>query len=190
MKNYLLIIFFLSCSGQSIACAQNDPNLGHFYMSRRQITIEDNSPIIINKTGNAMAPNPYQGSLPNSGMSLPKASWQQYSPSVTNFKPNLPTVYKGIPTPAPQATPSPNLPVANTAKANSLKNKAKTAKDNNTVKAYSTYKGYGGKVTNTSSSSVTTAQTKMQSGQMQSNKQINSSVNGQLLHWRPQAKNY
>ncbi len=182
MKQIILLLF-IAIIFTPWALSQNDPNLSHFYMSRQQITIEDNSPIIINKTGNVNNPN--QGSLPvNSPVNLPRASWQQYSPSVTNYKPNLPKVYNGVP---PQAPPAPvvNNPKANLAKAQTLKNKS--VKPTNVVKTYSTYKGYGGKA---SAVTTQTTNTTSQYGMNQTNKQINSNVNGKLLHWRPQTKNY
>ncbi len=54
-----------------------DPNFNHFYMGRQQWTVEDNSPVIINRAGTA--PGAMNGALPNRP-ALPKASWQGYAP--------------------------------------------------------------------------------------------------------------
>jgi len=61
------------------ALSQNsyNPNMGHFYMGRQQWTIEDDSPIINNRTGTA--PGAMNGALPNRAP-LPKAGWQGYAP--------------------------------------------------------------------------------------------------------------
>src|ERR1700683_4813520 len=68
-----------------------DPNLGHFYMGRQQITIEDESPIVNDKTGTA--PGGGNGALLNRPTPLPKAGWQPYAPVETpGLNPNLPKV--------------------------------------------------------------------------------------------------
>lgn len=102
---YYYIALFLVLAGQGAAFAQNsyDPNLGHFYMGRQQITIEDNSPIIRDKTGATV--NGANGALLNRPAPLPKAGWQGYAPiDNTNTNPNLPKV----PGPVRQAAASRN----------------------------------------------------------------------------------
>jgi hypothetical protein len=54
-----------------------NPNFNHFYMGRQEWTVEDNSPVIINKTGTASGG--MNGALPNRPP-LPKAGWQGYAP--------------------------------------------------------------------------------------------------------------
>ncbi len=68
-----------------------DPNLGHFYMGRQQITIEDDSPIVNDKTGGTAGGA--NGGLLNRPTPLPKAGWQPYAPVETpGLNPNLPKV--------------------------------------------------------------------------------------------------
>ncbi len=61
-------------------------------MGRQQITIEDKSPIINDKTGGA-AGGGGNGALINRPVPLPKAGWQPYAPVETpGINPNLPKV--------------------------------------------------------------------------------------------------
>lgn len=60
-------------------------------MGRQQITIEDNSPVINDKTGGGAGGA--NGALMNRGTPLPKAGWQPYAPMETpGINPNLPKV--------------------------------------------------------------------------------------------------
>lgn len=88
-----LAVFVASAGIETAAFAQKsyDPNLGHFFMGRQQITIEDNSPIINDKTGSTA--NGANGALLNRQVPLPKSGWQGYAPVETpGINPNLPKV--------------------------------------------------------------------------------------------------
>jgi hypothetical protein len=71
------LIIFTGLSQPAFSQRDYDPNFNHFYMGRQQWTVEDNSPIINNKTGTA--PGAMNGALPNRAP-LPKAGWQGYAP--------------------------------------------------------------------------------------------------------------
>jgi len=61
-------------------------------MGHQQITVEDNSPIINDRTGST-AGGGANGGLLNRPASLPKAGWQPYAPVETpGINPNLPKV--------------------------------------------------------------------------------------------------
>ncbi len=88
-----------------------DPNMGHFYMARQQITILDDGPVVNNRVSAPAQPGqpaPGNGALPGGPMPLAPARWQQYSPAETppNLSTSLPRVNNGIPKKIP-------LPVAN-----------------------------------------------------------------------------
>jgi len=69
----------LSCLAQPAFCQRDtNPNYSHFYMGRQEWTVEDNSPVIIDKTGTANSG--MNGSLINRPTPLPKAGWQGYAP--------------------------------------------------------------------------------------------------------------
>jgi hypothetical protein len=93
----LLIIAF--CLQLPANCQPSyDPNLNHFYMGRQQITIENNTPIINNRTGST-AGGGVNGGLLNRPVPLPQSGWQPYAPVETpGINPNLPKV----PTPVRQ----------------------------------------------------------------------------------------
>jgi len=69
----------LNCLAQPAFCQRDyNPNYNHFYMGRQEWTVEDNSPVIIDKTGTANSGA--NGSLINRPTPLPKAGWQGYAP--------------------------------------------------------------------------------------------------------------
>jgi hypothetical protein len=86
-------LVFACCLPLPANCQQTyNPNLSHFYMGRQQITIEDNTPIINNKTGSTAAGGG-NGALLNRPVPLPQAGWQPYAPVETpGINPNLPKV--------------------------------------------------------------------------------------------------
>ncbi len=75
LPSLLIISFFAS---PAFCQRDYDPNFSHFYMGRQQWTVEDNSPVIINRAGTA--PGAMNGALPNRATPLPKAGWQGYAP--------------------------------------------------------------------------------------------------------------
>lgn len=88
------------------AFSQRDynPNFNHFYMGRQEWTVEDNSPVIINKTGTGSGG--MNGSLPNRP-ALPKAGWQGYAP-IDNPPPNS-SLPKGPGSSRPKGAAHPKL---------------------------------------------------------------------------------
>jgi hypothetical protein len=76
-----------------------DPNMGHFYMARQQVTITDDGPLINNKMQQA-APPGAQGALPPGvQQGLPTARWSQYAPTenAPSLSTSLPKVVNGVP---------------------------------------------------------------------------------------------
>ncbi|HEY9756566.1 MAG TPA: hypothetical protein V6C97_15470 [Oculatellaceae cyanobacterium] len=144
-----------------------DPNMGHFYMARQQITITDDGPVINNKTTQPGAPG--AGSMPAGiPQGLPAARWTQYSPAAENpnLSTSLPKVSNGVPPKLP-----PGGPAGKSAKAGKLA--VPSAKPTAAVKpapsteAYAPYKKFA------PDAAVTGA----------SNAQSSSAVRGDVLHW-------
>lgn len=82
---------------------QTDPNIGHFYMARQQVSITDDSPVINNRVNGGAAPGaqmPGNGALPAGPMPLAPARWQSFAPPPTapSLSTSLPQVNKGLPT--------------------------------------------------------------------------------------------
>jgi hypothetical protein len=83
---------------------QSDPNIGHFYMARQQVSITDDSPVINNRVNGGAAPGaaqmPGNGALPAGPMPLAPARWQSFAPPPTapSLSTSLPQVNKGLPT--------------------------------------------------------------------------------------------
>ena len=72
------LILFNCLTQPAFSQRDSDPNFNHFYMGRQQWTVEDNSPVIINRTGTAPGAG-MNGALP-ARPPLPKAGWQGYAP--------------------------------------------------------------------------------------------------------------
>ena len=160
-----------------------DPNLGHFYMGRQQIEIIDESPQVQYRT-NGGAAGPSGGfSAPgaNGPVALPRAGFQSYTPIAPPVNNSLPRVPNGVP---------PKLPPSGPMGANGMRAQAgalpggakartaakKPAGDPNAVKAYKSYKGYGGPVT-------TPAVVAPPVGLGFGNQQSSTNVQGSVLHW-------
>jgi hypothetical protein len=123
-----------------------DPNLGHFYMGRQQVTITDDSPQV-NDQRTQPAPPGQQGAaggVPNRPVALPRASFAQYSNNLPTLQGSLPRTVNGVPPKAPpNAGVSPKM-----AKTGAYKNKqaavAKAAPSGPPVlKSYAPVQGYG-----------------------------------------------
>lgn len=157
-----------------------------FYMSRRQVQIIDNSPIVNYSGGGGPGAQgaPAAGFGGNMGRApLQRAGFQSYSTGMPQYAPqNLPHVNNGVP---PKQEPRPNPgPRSMSAKAGGLSNSKGGAGASaggsgpgkhsapNTVSAYNTYKGY---------SPATTPQPQGAG----SGGGLNSStaVQGSILHW-------
>ena len=127
-----------------------NPNMGHFYMARRQVTITDEAPAVNDQRAN---PQPGgsaagRGAAPGMGRNLPKAGWTPYSQFVPGLSTNLPKTANGVPTPV-TAAPPPD-PSGMRGRAGKLKSsksssaKSKTASGGApSMKTYTPYKGYG-----------------------------------------------
>lgn len=156
-------VIFTTASALSVLPAsaqkQSDPNLGHFYMARQQVSITDDSPVIINRQGGG-AGAPGTGALPAGPMPLPRAGWVPYSQSVPGLSTNLPRTNNGVPPKMAPAAP----PRAMKARTGALKVPRATAAVPSgpaPVKSYGSYKTYpqeqqpvGGLATNNSSANV------------------------------------
>ena len=141
-----------------------DPNMGHFYMARQQITITDDGPTVNDKRTQPGAPQ--QGANPAGiPQGLPAARWTQYSPAENpNLSTSLPKVSNGVPPKMP-----PPGPAGKSAKAGKLAmpTPRPAAKPAPTTEAYAPYKKFA------PDAAVTGA----------SNAQSSSAVKGDVLHW-------
>jgi hypothetical protein len=163
--SFLFITIF--CVPLPARCQKSyDPNLQHFFMGRQQITVEDNSPIINNRTGDA-AGGGGNGALLNRAVPLPKSGWQPYAPVETpGINPNLPKV----PGPVHQShTAAANTKTGNKGHAGHLAAGAhgKTSSANN-IRSYSPYTKYPAPAANT---------------EAQADLSTSTHVKGSLLHW-------
>lgn len=157
----------------AFAQLQSDPNLGHFYMARQQITITDDAPSVNDQRTNpaAAAGN---GALPNRPIGLPRAGWQPYSQSIPNLRTSLPKTNNGVPEKAPPPRP---VPTAMRARAGGLKAAAKPKSSQPAapvVKAYAPYKQYEPDSAAAGSAALNS----------------NSNVRGSVLHWARSRRNY
>lgn len=152
----LLLTFALVNLLPPVSAQKNyDPNLGHFYMGRQQWTVEDNSPIINDRT--STTDNTMNGSLPSRPVPLPKSGWQGYAP-----------IEK------PPANPNPsknsNQLKSSTSKNSASGNKGKAGnltgnKSPSSIKGYKPYATYQNPVANPAEP------------------QTSTHVKGNLLHW-------
>lgn len=133
---------------QAQGYATDNPNMGHFYMARRQITITDDAPAVNDQRTNPQAgAGAGPGAAPGLGRALPKAGWTPYSQFVPGLSTTLPKTANGVPQPAAL----PPDPTGMRGKAGKLKSskaasssKPKTASGGApSVKTYTPYKGYG-----------------------------------------------
>lgn len=190
-----LSIALLALGGAwSSALAQENPNMGHFYMARRQITITDEAPAVIDKRTNptaGAAGGPGGGA--GLGRGLPKANWTPYSQFVPSLSTNLPKVNNGVPQPMAQAPD----PYGLKGKAGKLKGSKVSAAKPKTApggipqtKTYSPYKGYGGPTQMSSKPGGSaggapnyTTETGNGSASSYGNTQTETNVRGSVLHW-------
>ena len=101
----LALLALLSLPLAANAQRDSDPNIGHFYMARQQISITDDSPVINNRQGGGAAPGAQQGAggMPAGPMPLAPARWQSFAPPPTapSLSTSLPQVNHGLPTRGP-----------------------------------------------------------------------------------------
>lgn len=178
----------------SSANAQDNPNMGHFYMARRQVTITDEAPAVNDKRTNPM-PGAAGGPAGGAGLGrgLPKANWTPYSQFVPSLSTNLPKVNNGVPQPMAQAPD----PYGLKGKAGKLKAARASAKPKTapggipSAKTYTPYKGYGGPTQMSSKPGGNsgggmpnyTTETGNSSASSYGNTQTETNVRGSVLHW-------
>jgi hypothetical protein len=152
----------------------DDPNIGHFYMGRQQITITDDAPLVNDqRTRGGAAPAGMNGALPGRPRGLPTAGWQSYSPVAPSLSTNLPKVNNGVPKPvAPVANKPPRGMKGNAGALGAGKGKSATPQgDPNVVKTYKPYTRYQ----NPDSAGISATDN--------ANQQSTSNVRGSVLHW-------
>jgi hypothetical protein len=162
----------------ALAQRQSDPNIGHFYMARQQITITDDAPSVNDqRTTPAAAAAQGSGALPGRPMGLPRAGWQPYSQSIPSLKTSLPKTNNGV----PEKAPPPQQPSAAAMRARAGALKAASAAQQKAsqpsvpvVKAYSPYKQYAPDSAAAGSAALN----------------ANSAVKGSVLHWARSRKSY
>ncbi len=166
--------------GPALAQRQSDPNIGHFYMARQQITITDEAPSVNDqRTNPAAAAAGASGGLPGRPMGLPRAGWQPYSQSIPSLRTSLPKTNNGVPEKAP-----PPPPMGMQGRTGRLLNGPKTASRPKSstpsapsvpvVKAYTPYKQYEPDSAAAGSAALN----------------ANSNVRGSVLHWARNRKSY
>jgi hypothetical protein len=154
------------------------PDSSQFYMSRRQIQVVDDSPIVKFGGGGGASAAGGNGPIPTGGqMALPRAGFQSYTSAAPSITTPLPKVNNGVP-----PKPTPQEEAAARAKAESLrKSQAKAAAAQahpktppppEGIKAYNSYKGYNPANTLPTASAA--------SGSSSSS---NGQVKGNILHW-------
>jgi hypothetical protein len=132
------------------------PDSSRFYMSRMQVQIIDESPIInhqVNPAG-AAGSNAIPG-VPRGG--LPRAGFQSYSPDTPSLSTTLPKTNNGVPTKmAPGKAGGPTGNKGHAGKLGPTTAKAKAAPAGPSVQAYAPYKGWSpGPAPTTETSSTT-----------------------------------
>ncbi len=125
-----------------------NPNMGHFYMARRQVTITDEAPAVNDQRSNPQpGASAGRGASPGMGRNLPKAGWTPYSQFVPGLSTNLPKTVNGVPVPITAPPPDPSGMRGKAGKLKSSKAsaaKSKTASHGSpAMKTYTPYKGYG-----------------------------------------------
>lgn len=185
-------------AAQAQGYSGENPNMGHFYMARRQVTITDEAPAVNDQRTNPQpgaAGGPGGGGAAGMGRSLPKAGWTPYSQFVPGLSTNLPKTNNGV----PQPVSAPSDPSGMRGKAGRLKpSKSSASKPKSasggppSTKAYTPYKGYGAppqmvKDTHGGSPYTTTGSSPSGSGSGSGsgfgNTQTETNVRGSVLHW-------
>lgn len=191
-------------SAQAQGYATDNPNMGHFYMARRQVTITDEAPAVNDQRTN---PQPGgggagPGAAPGLGRSLPKAGWTPYSQFVPGLSTTLPKTANGVPQPvSPASNPSGLRGKAGKlkgSKSGASSAKSKTASGGPpTMKTYTPYKGYGapaqmvkgggngggGSSPYTAAGGSSPPGISGASGGGWGNQQTQTNVQGSVLHW-------
>jgi hypothetical protein len=176
LKSLLFLAPWLALSAISLpASAQRDtdPNLGHFYMARQQVTITDETPVVVNKKNPPAQPGaPGAGSLPAGVPPLPAARWSQYAPIDTppSLSSSLPKVSNGVPKAPPPGPPGTKGKTGKLAAGAKPKTGPGPAVDKSVPAAYEPYKKFSPEAA--------------VSGANQSS----GNVKGDVLHWARRAQ--
>ena len=176
-SNLLTALSLVVCSSlPALAQRQSDPNIGHFYMARQQITITDDAPSVNDQRTTPAAAAAGVGGLPGRPAGLPRAGWMPYSQSIPSLRTTLPKTNNGVPEKAPPP-PQPSA-AAMRARAGALKASAPKPKASTpsapVVKAYTPYKQY-------EPDSAAAGSAAMNS---------NANVRGSVLHWARNRRPY
>src|SRR5437868_14255508 len=93
----LLCAFSAGVFLPALAQRASDPNFGHFYMARQQVTITDDGPIVNDQRTNPAAKGAGAGvgGMQGGPPPLPKAGWQPYSSEIPSVRTDLPKVANG-----------------------------------------------------------------------------------------------
>ncbi len=165
----------------ALAQRQSDPNIGHFYMARQQITITDEAPSVNDQRSGPASPQAGgMGGMPARPVGLPRAGWQPYSQSIPSLRTSLPKTNNGVPEKAPP--PPPNgmqgragrLLNGGPKTASRPKSSTPSAPSAPVVKAYTPYKQYEPDSAAAGSAALN----------------ANSNVRGSVLHWARNRKSY
>lgn len=166
--------------GPALAQRQSDPNMGHFYMARQQITITDEAPSVNDQRTNPQAAQAGAGGgMPMAPVGLPRAGWQPYSQSIPSLRTSLPKTNNGVPEKAPPPPPMgmqgrTGRLLGGPKTASKPKSSTPAAPSVPVVKAYSPYKQYEPDSAAAGSAALN----------------ANSNVRGSVLHWARNRKNY
>lgn len=192
MKAYILsIALAIACSNPAQAQGgfggkRDLQDASQFYMSRRQVQVIDDSPII--KTGNGqLAPAGANGI--NGGAPLQRAGFSSYTSSMPTITAPLPKVNNGVPKPDPIGGGSAggsNTYKNAKAKAGALSNSkgkpkaaAKTPAAPSGVQSYGEYRGY---------STQGAGEYALSNGGAAASSSTSTNVRGSVLHWSRKRK--
>lgn len=140
------------------------PDASRFYMSRLQVQMIDEAPMVTRQANPGGAPGQQQmrPGIPPGG--LPRAGFQSYTPEMPGLSTSLPKTNNGVPPKLPPQRANPSGMRGNAGKL--AANKPKPAPTAPAVQAYAPYKGYDAAAFGGS----TAASSK-------------SNVHGSVLHW-------
>ncbi len=176
--NLLTALSLVACANlPALAQRQSDPNIGHFYMARQQITITDDAPSVNDQRTTPAAAAQGSGALPGRPVGLPRAGWMPYSQSIPSLKTSLPKTNNGVPEKAPPP-PQPSAAAMRARAGALLKASAPKPKASQpsapVVKAYTPYKQYEPESAAAGSAAMNS----------------NANVRGSVLHWARNRRNY
>ncbi len=145
------------------------PDSSHFYMSRMQVQVIDESPMVTRQSNPAGAAQ-QQGTRPGVPPGgLPRAGWQSYSNDIPGLSTSLPKTNNGVPPKMPPQKAGPTGMRGNTGKLANAKPKPPiTSAPPGTPAMYAPYKGFDASTLSGAGASTNSSQ---------------SNVHGSVLHW-------